>query len=623
MCRCLLAYPQVLVCIGEGRGWTPPSLGVFMGSSDRVQPWTYRTPPESSDLSAAGSRVRWVEAAHLQLFEDPSHALSLAASVEEDHHEYGAVFTRRWVVELILDLVGYTPDRDLAATRAIEPACGTGAFLGPMVERLATSCQRHGRQLTDAAEALRACDLQPSNVDASSALVVGLLTEHGAAPEVAGELARHWVRHEDFLLARHEVETSDFVVGNPPYIRLEDVSVARTEAYRRACLTMGGRADVYVGFYEVGLRALKHDGALGFICADRWMRNQYGQRLRALVSSEFAVEAAIEMHDADAFEAEVSAYPSITVIRRSEQGRALVANAHAGFKRGAAVRLRKYAAARKEKPTHCREFDAAWLPGWFPGAGSWPTGSPDRLSLLAELERTLPPLSDPDTGTAVGIGVATGADGVFVVKDAGLVEADRLLPMAMARDTMSGHIEWSGSYLVDPWDADTGALVSLDDYPRLAKYLNTNGALLRKRNVASRRPASWYRTIDRVDHTLTTKPKLLFPDIKATIHPVLDDGRLYPHHNLYWVTSEQWDLSVLGGLLLSRAAQMFIESYAVKMRGGYLRFQAQYLRRIRVPTIESVSTSHAGELAQAFAERDVERATAAALQVYGLKELPR
>ena len=58
---------------------------------------------------------------------DVDHADSLSASLAEATDEYGAVFTRRWVVELILDLVGYTPERDLAAMRAIEPACGGGA----------------------------------------------------------------------------------------------------------------------------------------------------------------------------------------------------------------------------------------------------------------------------------------------------------------------------------------------------------------------------------------------------------------------------------------------------------------------------------------------------------------
>jgi adenine-specific DNA-methyltransferase len=555
------------------------------------------------------------------LLADEAHAASLVASAEEGH-DYGAVFTRRWVVELILDLVGYSPTSDLAAGRAIEPACGSGAFLGPMVERLSRSCRLHSRPILQAADAIRACDLQPKHVAESRWVVAERLVADGWDRADACTLADVWVTHDDFLLGRHEIGSADYVIGNPPYIRLEAVSEARSAGYRRACATMGGRADVYVGFFEVGLKSLRPGGALGFICADRWMRNQYGQRLRSMVTKAFSVETVIEMHDVDAFENEVSAYPSITVLRHASQGPAVVATARRGFDEAGARRIRIWASSKSGVKLSDPTCEAARLPTWFGDIASWPSGSPERLAVVARLERDLPVLEEGATGTRVGIGVATGADRVFVTTDRTLVEEDRLVPLAMARDTVSGELCWSGHHLVDPWDGDTGALVSLGDYPRLKAYLEENAAALLKRNVAGRRPQQWYRTIDRVAHVLTAKPKLLVPDIKAAIHPVLDPGGLYPHHNLYWVMSEVWDPQVLGGLLLSSVAQMFVECYAVKMRGGYLRFQAQYLRRIRVPRQDLVRSRTSRELQRAFEARDVERATAAALEAYGLEQLP-
>jgi adenine-specific DNA-methyltransferase len=559
--------------------------------------------------------------AQQDLLAHEARVASLVASVEEER-DCGAVFTRRWVVELILDLVGYSSTADLAAQRAIEPACGTGAFLGPMVERLSRSCRLHGRPISHAADAIRACDLQSGHVSESRRIVEEHLVAEGWDRKDACALAEGWVTHDDFLLARREIASADYVIGNPPYIRLEAVSAARSAGYRRACATMGGRADVYVGFFEVGLESLRHNGKLGFICADRWMRNQYGQRLRNMITGGFSVETVIEMHDVDAFEDEVSAYPSITVISRASQGSAIVATAKRGFDEDSARRVRIWASRKSGVKLSDPTCEAARLPTWFEDVASWPSGSPERLVLVARLERDLPALEDGATGTRVGIGVATGADQVFVTTDSTLVEEDRLMPLAMGRDTVSGELRWSGHYLVNPWAGDTGALVSLDDYPRLKAYMEENAEALRKRNVAGRRPQQWYRTIDRVAHTLTAKPKLLIPDIKAAIHPVLDTGELYPHHNLYWVTSEVWDPQVLGGLLLSSIAQMFVECYAVKMRGGYLRFQAQYLRRIRVPRHDLVSSRTARELARAFEARDLERTTAAALDAYGLKELP-
>jgi hypothetical protein len=88
------------------------------------------------------------------------------------------------------------------------------------------------------------------------------------------------------------------------------------------------------------------------------------------------------------------------------------------------------------------------------------------------------------------------------------------------------------------------------------------------------------------------------------------------------VTPGGWDVEVLGGLLLSRVAQLFVEAYAVRMRGGYLRFQAQYLRRIRVPALAAVHEAARKELRRAFDERDVERATSCAMELYEIEELP-
>lgn len=161
-------------------------------------------------------------------------------------------------------------------------------------------------------------------------------------------------------------------------------------------------------------------------------------------------------------------------------------------------------------------------------------------------------------------------------------------------------------------------MVDLDDYPKLRAYLTAHEHRLRRRFVARRRPDVWYRTIDKVNPLLAARPKLLLPDMKATAHPVLDEGGNYPHHNLYFVTSDCWGLEVLGGLLLSDFANLFVGAYCVKMRGGCYRFQAQYLRRIRVPDPATVKGAARRVLAAAFRDRDPECATAVAAEVYGV-----
>ncbi|MGI8553771.1 MAG: hypothetical protein ACR2PL_23725 [Dehalococcoidia bacterium] len=78
----------------------------------------------------------------------------------ERREKNGAVYTRPWVVELILDLAGYDPSKDLILRLVVEPAAGEGAFLtidrprerlvshpSPLVgfSRFAASIEAHAR----------------------------------------------------------------------------------------------------------------------------------------------------------------------------------------------------------------------------------------------------------------------------------------------------------------------------------------------------------------------------------------------------------------------------------------------------------------------------------------------
>jgi hypothetical protein len=139
-----------------------------------------------------------------------------------------------------------------------------------------------------------------------------------------------------------------------------------------------------------------------------------------------------------------------------------------------------------------------------------------------------------------------------------------------------------------------------------------------RRHVSQKNPNGWYRTIDRIYPELTQKPKLLIPDIKGQAHIVFEEGKLYPHHNLYFVTSESWDLRALQAVLRSAVGQVFISMYSTKMRGGYWRFQAQYLRRIRIPLWENVAASLRAGLIEVAEAPDIDKVNTVVFALYGL-----
>jgi hypothetical protein len=237
-------------------------------------------------------------------------------------------------------------------------------------------------------------------------------------------------------------------------------------------------------------------------------------------------------------------------------------------------------------------------------------------TLLRRLEVKFPLLEE--AGCKVGIGVATGADKAFIGKmDALDVEPSRKLPLATTKDIASGEVCWLGLGVINPFE-DDGKLADLAHYPKLRAYLERHRAAIAGRHVAKKTPANWYRTIDRITPALAARPKLLIPDIKGSAHVVYESGGLYPHHNLYYVESSEWDLRALQAVLLSGVARQFVAAYSTTMRGGYLRFQAQYLRRIRLPEWHTVSQTMRERLASAATNLDLNQCNKAAAELYGL-----
>lgn len=529
----------------------------------------------------------------------------------------GAIFTRREVVDFILDLVGYLPARALHRARLLEPSFGGGDFLLPAASRLLASWKKHGTgDVAELQDALRGVELHRSTFEATKAQLLELLVSEGIQREAGRRLLSRWLVNGDFLLAPLD-GAFDFVVGNPPYVRQELIADALLSEYRRRYRTLYDRADLYIPFIERSLNALAGGGELGFICADRWMKNRYGGPLRELVAKRFRLKIFVDMVNTPAFHTEVMAYPAITVIANEPGGATRVAR-RPEINVAALSKLSEQLVAKKIPDV---ERDVRELMAVTQGSEPWILESSDQFELVRRLEATFPTVEE--AGCKVGIGVATGADKAFIGPFDQLdVEESRKLPLVMTGDILNGVVEWQGLGVVNPF-AEEGGLVDLEEYPRLRRYLEARKDVIAKRHVATKAPGNWYRTIDRIYPALALRPKLLIPDIKGEAHVVFEDGRLYPHHNLYFITSDTWDLRALQAVLLSGIARLFVAVYSTKMRGGFLRFQAQYLRRIRLPKWADVPSNLQRELIRAAEKNDLAACNEASFKIYGLSPRER
>ncbi len=533
----------------------------------------------------------------------------------EPKEPVGAIFTKPEITSLILDLAGYSPEKArLANFFLLEPSCGDGAFIAEVINRLLTSEIVHRKSIdwTDPIlnEAITACDLNSGFVELARNTTLALLTQAGCPDFRAKDLSLKWIRHADFLLTAWP-HPFDFVVGNPPYVRIEELPVTVLKRYREVYRTCTDRADLYVAFFEKGLQLLSPKGCLAYICANRFAKNLYGRELRLLIAREYHVRSYLNLEHTQPFVSEVSAYPCIAVIDRA-RGQPTQAATLESVDAGSLAGLRSSGTPPDERLT---VFNS-----WYPDGAPWiatERQSFDRLSLLAN---RCPLLEQSAEGTKVGIGVATGADEIYVRQGfEPSIEPSCQLPLIMAADIQPAALTWSGHYLINPFvDEDEGGLRDLSAYPGLSAYFTNHRLALQARHVAQKRTESWYRTIDRVTHTLTAKPKLVIPDIQSGGIVGYDDGKFYPHHNVYWITSTGWNLQTLQALLRSSIVLEQIRAHSVQMRGGALRYQAQVLRKVRLPRFASLPNDLAANLAAVAGSSDQAQINALAEEAFAL-----
>lgn len=490
---------------------------------------------------------------------------------------HGDVFTAPEVVKFMLDMLGYTSSRDLSQIRILEPACGEGEFIVEIAKRLGISAINFGFDAKTAfAECVFGYDIDESKIQICEKRL-----------EELGYNDFQHIMVDDFLTCR--VPQVDMVVGNPPYVRYENIPEGKRRTYKNSFSTFHYRADLYVPFFEKTLRLLSPEGKHCFICSNRWFKNEYGRKLRKLVAQHFRLNTVVNLEKADAFQEAVLAYPSITLIENLFPNNSV-----------------EYADVTNITELPNVKFDERVMPN----GDDW-SGFFNMMSENKEL------FSIEELGFKIGIGVATGADSVFISKHLPeIVETELLLPGISSKNLRGDKLHWRGEYLLNPY-APNGKLIDLSKYPKTEKYLLSKKSRLSSRHIAKKNLSKWYKTIDRIDAKLLSEPKILLPDMSGNRCVFVDEGCYYPLHNIYYVIGHSIEkLKVLSAVLMSDIIRKQICNVANQMNGGYPRWQCQNLRKLLIPDILHIETSFEARLVHCYEQGDYETINMLVEQLY-------
>ena len=494
--------------------------------------------------------------------------------------EHGIVLTKSEVVKSMLDLAGYNSNVDLEDKIVIEPSAGEGAFAVEIIERLFKSSQRFLFDFKKALANLYFYEIDEQSVFLLKQRITILLK--GKSTNCFPQL----VHLGDYLTLN--VPKADFIIGNPPYVRHENIPENNKIIYKSIFRTFNQRSDLYIPFFEKSLNQLKPNGTLCFISSNRWLKNQYGKNLRSLISQRFNLYQVINLEQARPFEEEVIAYPSIFHIKNN--GYSEISYFYELNNINSLSKIQNNT-LKPNKEIHLNSTKGEWF-----SYNTYELKNRENLSLIEK------------QNFKIGIGVATGRDSVFIGNDlVELVEKELLIPILSSKDLKGNVLNWQGNYLINPFNPD-GTLINLDIFPKAKKYFYKYKEVLQKRHVAKKNILNWYKTIDKVNIDLIKQPKILLPDITGNKFVFIDEGKFYPHHNLYYISSNSIEeLKILACFLMSDFVKNQLNENGNKMNGGYFRWQSQNLRKIMIPYIHAIPSNYRQGLIELYENMEIEK----------------
>ncbi|CAD5933625.1 putative adenine-specific methylase MJECS02 [Planktothrix agardhii] len=366
----------------------------------------------------------------------------------------------------------------------------------------------------------------------------------------------------------------DVVIGNPPYIRQEEIKTQKPYLQTHF-ITYSGTADLYVFFVEKAFEILRGFGNFCYIMPNKWMQTGYGKALRILFL-ENQLQGIIDFGYLQVFE-EATTYPCI--LNASKQ------NNNANFI-SAAVKTLNYIhefSLYIESISNQITVEALNDETWVISSGSDQT-------LLSTLKNKCMSLAEYIDGEAFR-GVVTGLTEAFILDDKEkyrIVMKDPkswelLKPVLRGRTLKKWYAEQDNLWLIGTFPTLN---INIDDYPAIRDYLLKFGKnrLEQSGEEGSRKKTSgeWFETQDSIAYWQEfEKPKIMYQKFQVKPCFIYDDQGLYCNDSM-WIISKSD--KVLLAILNSKMGWWLISKYCTAIQNGY-QLIWKYFGQIPIPNI--------------------------------------
>ena len=339
----------------------------------------------------------------------------------------------------------------------------------------------------------------------------------------------------------------DIVIGNPPYIQLQNNGGELAKLYEGGGYSSFARTgDIYSLFYERGWQLLKQNGHLCYITSNKWMRAGYGEKIREFFANKTNPMLLIDFAGMKVFD---SATVDTNILLFSKSN-----NKHETI---CAVTNKQNKDSVKNLSDFVQQQNVICD---FSNSDSWVVLSPIEQSIKKKIEAVGTPLKDWDI--SIYRGVLTGYNEAFIIDTAKRDEilancqsdeerkktAELIRPILRGRDIKRYGYEWAELWLIATFPSRH---YDIDEYPAVKQYLLSfgierleqtgkthivNGEKMKARKRTNNK---WFETQDNISYWEDfNKPKIIYPNMTKYMPFVFDDKLYLTNQKCFIITGK-------------------------------------------------------------------------------------
>ncbi|BDA04253.1 type II restriction endonuclease [Helicobacter pylori] len=381
----------------------------------------------------------------------------------------------------------------------------------------------------------------------------------------------------------------DCIIGNPPYIRQEQIKEIKPLLEKQYPDFYNSTADIYTYFFALSYRLLKDKGFNAFITSNKYARAKYGAKLRELLLKKTTIVSYMELNALKVFESATVDTSIMSFIKQTPPKESLF-----NYYEPTPDDKNDLKSAR----TLCMRQNAL-------STESFIFADSTLLDLRDKMESVGTPLKDWDI--QINYGIKTGANEAFIITtekreeilNACKTQEERkhtealIKPILRGKDIKKYSYEWAGEWVINTHNGYTSNLkfkippIDIEKYPATKAHLDAHWDTIATRSDQGDTPYHLRNCAYLEDFE---KEKIVYSEIVQEPRFYLDNGEcelgyFYAEATSFILTGEHlhYLLGMLHSKLITFAFKTFYAGGGLG-ESGY-RYKKAFIERLPIPKI--------------------------------------